>query len=101
MRTIFYIIRKEFIQVFRNKAMLPIIFVLPIIQLIILVNAATMEMKNIKLAIVDNDMSSTSQEIISKFKGSPFYKIKLYTFSIEEANKEMSKGNIDAIINIP
>jgi ABC-2 type transport system permease protein len=81
--------------------MLPIIFLLPIVQLIILVNAATLEMKNIKLAIVDNDMSSTSREIISKFKGSPFYKIQLYTFSIEEANNEMLKGNVDAILNIP
>lgn len=101
MRIIFYIIRKEFIQVFRNKSMLPIIFILPIVQLIILVNAATLEMKNIRLAIIDNDMSSTSQEIISKFKGSPFYIIKLYTFSAEEADKAMSKGNVDAIISIP
>ena len=45
MRTILFIIQKEFIQVFRNKAMLPIIFVVPIVQLLILVNAATFEMK--------------------------------------------------------
>ncbi|MEI7727358.1 MAG: ABC transporter permease, partial [Bacteroidota bacterium] len=38
MRTILYIIQKEFLQVFRNKSMLPIIFFVPIVQLIILVN---------------------------------------------------------------
>jgi ABC-2 type transport system permease protein len=101
MRTIFYIIRKEFIQVFRNKSMLPIIFVLPIVQLIILVNAATMEMKHIRLSVVDLDMSGTSEKLINKFKGSPFYVINQYTFSIKDAENEMLKGNIDAIIHIP
>lgn len=101
MRTILYIIQKEFIQVFRNKSMLPIIFVVPVIQLIILVNAATMEMKNIKLAIVDKDLSETSRKYISKFQGSPFYKINYYSFSLTEAESELKKGNIDAIIHIP
>lgn len=101
MRTIFYILRKEFIQIFRNKSMLPIIFVVPLIQLIILVNAATMEMKNIKLSVVDNDMSETSRILISKFRNSPFFIIKQYTFSIKEAGNELKKGNIDAIIQIP
>ena len=41
MRTILFILQKEFIQIFRNKAMLPIIFMLPIVQLLILANAAT------------------------------------------------------------
>jgi ABC-2 type transport system permease protein len=87
--------------VFRNKSMLPIIFVVPIVQLIILVNAATMEMKSIRLSVIDNDLSETSRKLIGKFKGSPFYQIDQYTFSTKEAEKEMLKGNIDAIINIP
>jgi len=45
MKIIGYIIQKEFKQIFRNKAMLPIIFVIPFIQLIILSNAATFEIK--------------------------------------------------------
>jgi ABC-2 type transport system permease protein len=48
MRTIL-IIQKEFRQIFRNKAMLPIIFILPFVQLLILSNAASFEVKNIKL----------------------------------------------------
>ena len=60
MRTILFILQKEFIQIFRNKAMLPIIFMLPIVQLLILANAATQEMKNINLAVVDFDNSKTS-----------------------------------------
>ena len=36
MRTILFILQKEFLQIFRNKAMLPIIFVMPIVQLLVL-----------------------------------------------------------------
>jgi len=55
--------------------MLPIIFLVPLIQLIILVNAATLEMKHIDLLIVDRDLSSSSRFLGSKFKGSPFFRM--------------------------
>ncbi|MEI7500920.1 MAG: ABC transporter permease [Bacteroidota bacterium] len=101
MRTILYIIQKEFLQVFRNKSMLPIIFVVPIVQLIILVNAATFEMKHIRLSVVDLDLSGTSRKLVSKFQGSPFYQIQSTFFSYREAEDEMKHGNIDMILHIP
>ena len=101
MRTILFIIQKEFIQVFRNKRMLPIIFIVPIVQLLILVNAATNEMKNIRMSVVDLDMSYSSRQLISKFQGSPFYIVNHTSFSYQEAADEMQKGNIDVILTIP
>ncbi len=100
MRTILYIIQKEFLQVFRNKSMLPIIFVVPIVQLIILVNAATYEMKHIRVSVVDLDLSGTSRKLISKFQGSPFYQIQNTSFSYREAEDEMKRGNADMILQI-
>ena len=101
MRTILYIIQKEFLQVFRNKSMLPIIFVVPIVQLIILVNAATYEMKHIRVSVVDLDLSGTSRKLVSKFQGSPFYQIQSTSFSYREAEDEMKRGNIDMILQVP
>jgi len=101
MRTILFIIQKEFIQVFRNRMMLPIIFILPLVQLIILVNAATFDMKSIKMAVVDLDMSHSSRQLISKFQGSPFFLIKHSSFSYKEAEEEMKKGTADVILHIP
>ncbi len=98
MRTIKFILQKEFLQIFRNKSMLPVIFVLPIIQLCVLVFAATYEMKNTNLFVVDRDLSSHSREIISKFNGSPFFTIKDIDFSIKEAEDELFKDNVDAIL---
>lgn len=98
MRILKYLLQKEFLQIFRNKSMLPIIFVMPIVQLCILSFAATYDMKNTNLYIVDKDLSSHSRELISKFNGSPFFTVKEIGFSEEEAEKEIFKDNIDAIL---
>ncbi|MCX6234726.1 MAG: ABC transporter permease [Bacteroidetes bacterium] len=101
MRTILFIIQKEFIQIFRNRMMLPVIFVVPIIQLVILVNAATMEMKHIEMYVIDNDLSSISRELVSKFEGSPFYFIKSGSFALNEAENELKRDEVDVILQIP
>ncbi len=81
--------------------MLPIIFVMPIIQLIVLVHAATFEMKHIKLFVVDNDLSYTSRQLTNKFGGSPFFVISNQSFNRKEADDAMQNGDIDAILSIP
>jgi ABC-2 type transport system permease protein len=101
MKTILYIIQKEFKQIFRNKGMLPIIFVLPLLQLIILSNAATFEVKNIKFGYIDNDYSSTSRDLIDQFKASTYFNV-LTDFPSEAlASSAMLKGEVDVILVIP
>jgi ABC-2 type transport system permease protein len=101
MKTILFIIQKEFKQIFRNKAMLPIIFVLPIMQIVILSFAATFEVTNIELAYIDNDKSPYSRELISKFKASSYFKINGELNSAKQGFEEMQKGKIDVFIEIP
>jgi len=101
MRTILFIVQKEFRQIFRNKAMLPIIFVLPFIQLLILSNAASFEVKNIKFSYVDNDHSAASRELIGKFRSSDYFIIVESFPSKKEANLQMQEGKVDVILEIP
>lgn len=101
MRIIYYIIQKEFRQIFRNRTMIPIIFVVPFIQLLILVNAANLNMKNIKMIIVDKDVSSISGKISDKFIHSPFFTLVNTGFSTEEAEIQMLKSETDMILIIP
>ncbi|MGJ8746020.1 ABC transporter permease [Polaribacter sp.] len=101
MKTILYIIQKEFKQIFRNKGMLPIIFVLPLIQLIILSNAATFDVKNIKFGFVDYDHSSTSRALVEKFNASTYFNV-LTDFPSEKlASQAMLNGEVDVILEIP
>lgn len=101
MNTIRYIIQKEFKQIFRNKAMLPIIFVLPLIQLIILANAATFEVKNIKFGYIDNDKTSLSRELIEKFDASTYFDVMANFPATKLANADMLEGKVDVVLEIP
>lgn len=101
MKIILYIIKKEFKQIFRNKGMLPIIFILPVLQLVILSNAATYEIKNIQFGYVDADNSSTSRGLIEQFEASAYFYVSNIFSSEKEASKAMQKGKIDAYLNIP
>ncbi|MBA7550249.1 hypothetical protein ES705_42759 [subsurface metagenome] len=66
MRTILYIVQKEFLQIFRDKLLSKAIIMVPILQMLVLVYAATFEMKSIKIHFVDQDRSSASSELIQK-----------------------------------
>lgn len=101
MRTIIYLIRKEFIQIFRNKFISKAIFGIPIVQMLILVPAVTFEIKDIRMCIVDKDMSQTSREIISKLQGSEFFIISQTTFNEQEADDFLHANQCDLVLNIP
>lgn len=101
MKTVLFIIQKEFRQIFRNKAMLPIIFVLPMVQLLILSNAASFEIKNIRFSYIDNDHSVASRELVSKFQASEYFNIIESFPSKKEANVQMQTGKVDVILEIP
>lgn len=101
MRPLKFLLQKEFRQVFRNPAILRIIFLMPAIQLLILPWAADYEVKNIRLAIVDNDHSDYSQRFISKLTASGYFQLDQYTTSYNEALEEVEKDKADVIIQIP
>ncbi|MFA6924216.1 MAG: ABC transporter permease [Bacteroidales bacterium] len=101
MKTIIFIIQKEFLQIRRNRMMLPIIFIMPLVQLLILSQAATFEMKHIRVHLIDFDRSSMSRKLISKFQGSPFYAITNYSFSEKEGEEDLKKNKADMVLQIP
>lgn len=100
MQTIKYILQKEFRQIFRNKTMLPMIFIVPIVQMLLLVFAATFDMKRIDLVVVDQDLSSTSRQLVAKFDGIPFYKVQLQS-NIKTAEQKLLSDEANAILIFP
>ena len=101
MRTIFYLIRKEFLQIFRNKFISKAIFAVPIVQMLILVPAITFELKNVKLAVIDKDMTPESRGLINKLQGSTFFRVSFSTFSEDEANNLLHNNKCSMILEIP
>ncbi|MCB0717982.1 MAG: ABC transporter permease [Bacteroidetes bacterium] len=75
MRTLPFILQKEFLQIFRNRSLLPIIFVLPIVQLVILSNAATFEVKNVRMSVVDEDQTEASRGLVRKMQATGYFSV--------------------------
>ncbi|MCX6269773.1 MAG: ABC transporter permease [Bacteroidetes bacterium] len=101
MRTILFLIQKEFLQIFRNKGMIPIIFAVPIVQLVIIVHAATFELKNVNLYVVDNDRTTTSRSIIHQFEGSHFFSLSGFSFNYSDGEESLRRNSSDAVLCIP
>lgn len=101
MRIIRYILQKEFRQIGRNKQMLPIIFAIPIVQLLILAYAVTFEIKNINLVVVNQDYSYSSRQLIAKFAAPSFYTITNYVSTYDQAEDILNQGKANQILLIP
>lgn len=81
--------------------MLPIIFILPLMQLIILSNAASFEVKNIKFSYIDNEKSALSRQLIGQFEASEYFNNIAQFSSKKEADIAMQNGKVDVILEIP
>jgi ABC-2 type transport system permease protein len=101
MKTILYLIQKEFIQIIRNKAILPMMTILPIVQLILLSNAASNEVKNINIVIVDRDLSETSRLLDRKVSANDRFSVVASPTSMEAAMELMQANRTDIILDIP
>jgi ABC-2 type transport system permease protein len=101
MRTIMFILQKEFLQIFRNRGMLPIIFLMPFIQLIILSNAATFDVSRVPFHLQDRDHSTTSGRLAEKFTSSGYFKLTGYSFSDRQSQTELVARRADLVLVIP
>jgi ABC-2 type transport system permease protein len=101
MRTIRFLLEKEFRQIFRNKTLLGIILFVPIVQLLILPLAANYEVKNINLSIVNYDNSSYAHELIAKIASSGYFQLTNQKHSFGLALEDIESDKADLVLEIP
>ena len=70
MRALRFLLKKEFLQILRDPALVRMLFMIPIVQLMILSNAATFEVKRSRMHVVDLDRSSMSRGLIDRLVAS-------------------------------
>ena len=78
MKAIREMIVKEFLQIRRDKRMLPIVILAPIVQVILLGYAATVDVKEIPLVVSDMDNSRESRELTARFTNSGYFVVAAY-----------------------
>lgn len=101
MKTIYHFIIKELLQVKRDKKMLVIIFMAPILQLIFLGYAANMDVNIVHTTIYDQDKTETSRNFIERLVETGYFKIDYYAKNYKEITDLLEDGKTLVAIVIP
>ncbi len=94
-------IRKEFIQIFRDARTLVIIILIPIMQLFLLGFSATTDVKNVELAIWDQNRTIQSRELVAAFRDANYFTIAYDVGSEEDIRHLIETGQVRAALIIP
>jgi len=100
-RILRFLLRKEYLQIFRDHFMVAQMLLLPVIQLAILANAATFEVKGARLAVVDEDRTPSSRALIDRFTSSRRFELVGTSVSTRGADEAMLRREAGAILRIP
>src|SRR5580704_13877930 len=101
MKTLGFLLEKEFRQLLRNRQLMRTLLLAPLIQLILLPLAADYSVKNIAIAVTDNDHSPSSQRLIAKITASGYFRLAGYTASYPQALKMVQEDKADLALQIP
>lgn len=101
MRTILFLVRKEFLQIFRDRATVFQIFFIPVVQLLILSQAATFDVKRTTLAVVDEDRSTSSARLIMRLEGGERFRIVRAGSDARGVEELLMDRQAKAVLRIP
>ncbi len=101
LRRIRWLIRKEFIQIVRNRQNLMMLLMAPLVQLIIFGSASRLDVNSVSTVVVDLDHSRMSRDIVEGFSRSGYFKIIRYLDSYEAVDKLLERNVASLAILIP
>ncbi len=95
------IIRKEFLQLFRDPRTLALAVVIPIVQLFLLGYAATSDVRNISLAVWDQSKTPESRQLLDAFRAADYFTVDYFVNSSDEYQKLIESGDARVALVIP
>jgi ABC-2 type transport system permease protein len=101
MKRILRVVKKEFLQLRRDKRMFGMLFVAPVLQLILLGYAATVDVKNIPIVICDLDNTKESRELLSHFTSSGYFTTVAYIDDVNQVDYYLKSGKAGMAIIVP
>ena len=75
MRRLFYVMWKELLELRTDPRLFAVIFVAPVVQLTMLGYAASTDVRDVPIVVVDLDRSARSRELVSRFEASPYFTV--------------------------
>ena len=101
MRTIFFLVRKEFLQIFRDRTTVFQIFMIPIIQLLVLSNAATFDVKRVRMLVVDEDRTTVSSGLVQRLQAGRQFEVVRYEPTEAGIEHALLDREVTAVLHIP
>jgi ABC-2 type transport system permease protein len=101
MRTLLYLLRKEYLQIFRDRFLVLQLLLVPVIQLAILANAATFEVQTARLAVVDEDRTATSRGVVDRLVASGRFRVAVAPPTMAAADDALLRRRVDAVLRLP
>jgi len=101
MRRIMFVLWKELLELRQDPRLFPIIFVAPIIQLTLLGYAATTDVKNIPVVVVDADRTASSRDLISRFEATVNFTIVDVIGNVNDSDRYLDGGRAWMALSIP
>jgi ABC-2 type transport system permease protein len=100
-RRVLFLARAEVLHVVRDRATLAQVLIIPIAQLLVLANAATLQIRESPTYVVDLDRSSASRGLVSRFAASGRFGIAGASASFDQANEALLRGDVAMVLTIP
>lgn len=95
------IIQKEFIHVFKDRASFIIVLIMPIMFSLVFGYAVTTDIEDIKIAVLDNDKTVESREIVTKFKNSSYFLTSYYVNNMDEVENLINGNKVKGALIMP
>ena len=101
LRIIGHLIRKEFIQAFRDHQMLGMMFIMPVIQVLLLGYAITVDVRDLSLGVMDYDRSPESRQLVEDFRHNETFDLDRVMSGPDEIRDALDRGEVAAVLVIP
>jgi ABC-2 type transport system permease protein len=101
MRRVFVLAWAEVLHVVRDRATLAQVLLIPIVQLLVLANAATFRVRETPMDVVDLDHTGTSRALVSHFAASGQFRLVGRPASTALANSDLLRGVVALVLAIP
>jgi ABC-2 type transport system permease protein len=98
---VLHLMRKEFLELRQDPRLFGIVIMAPILQLTMLGYAATTDVKNVPVVVVDDDRSTASRELISRFDASDNFVVVATASSVNEIDEYLDRGRAWMALAIP
>lgn len=98
---IYAVMRKELIHIFRDARTMAVVFILPVLMLVLYGYAINMDVRHLRTAVLDDDMTSTSRDLVRSLEQNEYFEVVHYLQTPSEMDPLLDRGAVKLVLVIP